>query len=143
MSKFLLALLALSCLSINVVYMQQTCVDQNTSLCALFGSQYCDGTSYLNGMLYSTYCAKLCNNCNCKRILSLTPITPPPFEIYFKNRISLQACNPCASNPCAYTTDARKCTQASTNVPCGGYCTFNTYQSCTTYTCLPFVYPSR
>ena len=67
MSKCLLVLLAVGCLGINVVHMQQTCVDQNTSLCALFGSQYCDGTSYLNGMLYSAYCAKLCNNCNSKR----------------------------------------------------------------------------
>ena len=63
MNKILYLTFMLSCL-VHVAYMQ--CSNQNDSLCAIFGTQYCDGTSYLNGMLYSTYCAKLCNNCNCK-----------------------------------------------------------------------------
>ena len=61
-TKLLLAFI-LGCL-VHVAYPQ--CSNQNDSLCTIFGTQYCDGTSYLNGMLYSMYCAKLCNNCNCK-----------------------------------------------------------------------------
>ncbi len=41
----------------------QNCVNTNEIFCSIFGILYCTDSSYVNGVFFKDYCAKLCNSC--------------------------------------------------------------------------------
>ena len=59
----MLTKISIICLPLICGQTSSTCVNVNDSLCEQFGIQFCTDTAYYNGILFKTFCAKLCQNC--------------------------------------------------------------------------------